>query len=311
MDLALVDVDLRSTTAKLPVPDVSRAAVRRLARAATAVMPVTRAAGVRVETLRSRTARVRIYRPVRQRTDAVLLWVHGGGFVIGSPRQDERHCSETAAELGMVVVSAHYRLAPEHPFPAGLDDVTAAWQWLQAEAATLGVDPARVIVGGESAGGGLAACAVQRLRDQSPVQPIGQWLFCPMLDDRTAADRALDAVEHPVWNNTSNRVGWTAYLGQAPGAAALPSYAVAARRDDLTGLPPSWLSVGDIELFSAEVRDYARRLEASGVPVVLDLVAGGPHGFENWAADTAPARMLLARARGWLAELVGAERRAG
>jgi len=159
-------------------------------------------------------------------------------------------------------------------------------------------------VGGESAGGGLAASLVQRLHDEG-AHPIGQWLFCPMLDDCTAARRELDAVDHFIWNNTANRFGWASYLGREPGAAEVAEYAVPARRTDLAGLPPAWICVSDIELFHDEDVDYARRLEAAGVPVTLDLVAGAPHGFESWAADTAPARALIGRAQAWLADVVG------
>ncbi|QNO37346.1 alpha/beta hydrolase [Protaetiibacter sp. SSC-01] len=306
MDLEMVDVDLRSATRSLPRTDPSKAGMRRAAAVALKVMPVPRARGVRVRTSREGGARVRVYRPPVQRTDAALLWVHGGGLVIGHPRQDERLASGTAAALGMTVVSAHYRLAPEHPFPAALDDIRAAWDWVQRHAAELGVDPARIVIGGESAGGGLAASVVQLLHDAGE-RPLGQWLFCPMLDDRTAARTELDAIDHLVWNNVANRFGWTSYLGQAPGASVVPPYAVAARRTELTGLPPAWICVGDIELFHDEDVDYARRLEQAGVPVTLDVTAGTPHGFENWAADTAPARMLVTRAQAWLGELAGVE----
>jgi acetyl esterase/lipase len=307
MDIQQVDVDLRDAAARMPATDPSKASMRRLAGLALTVMPVKRARGVRVRTVREGAVKVRVYEPAERRTDAALLWVHGGGLVIGNPRQDERLVSETAAALGMTVVSAYYRLAPEHPAPAALDDVVGAWHWLQRNAAALGVDPARVVVGGESAGGGLAASAVQRLHDAG-AHPLGQWLFCPMLDDRTAARTELDAVDHLIWNNTANRFGWSSYLGHEPGRAELPPYAVAARRADLSGLPPAWICVGDIELFHDEDVDYARRLESAGVPVTLDVIAGAPHGFENWAADTAPARMLIARAQAWLAQLVDGDR---
>src|SRR5690606_8585072 len=115
------------------------------------------------------------------------------------------------------------------------------------------------------------------------------------------------AVDHFIWNNTANRFGWSSYLGHEPARAEVPPYAVPARRLELTGLPPAWICVSDIELFHDEDVDYARRLEAAGVPVALDIVPGAPHGFENWAADTPPARQLVARARRWLAELVGVE----
>ncbi len=279
MDIQLVDVDLREATARMPATDPSKPSMRRAAALALKVMPVKRARRVRVRTVRGGTIKLRVYEPAERRTDAALLWVHGGGLVIGNPRQDERLVSETAAALGMTVVSTYYRLAPQHPFPAALDDIGGAWQWLQRNAAALGINPARVVVGGESAGGGLAASAVQRLHDAG-AHPLGQWLFCPMLDDRTAARTELDSVEHLIWNNTANRFGWSSYLGHEPGRAEVPPYAVAARRTDLAGLPPAWICVGDIELFHDEDVDYARRLAEAGVPCELHVEPGMFHAAD-------------------------------
>lgn len=161
------------------------------------------------------------------------------------------------------------------------------------------MDPRRVAVGGESTGGGLAACLTQQLRDTGTVQPVAQWLFEPMLDEHTTANHTLDEVGHWVWTNTANRVGWSAYLAHTPDNPTAP-YAVAARRDDLRGLPPAWIGVGDIDLFHDENAQYAARLEDPGVPVVFDVVPGAPHGFENWAADASVTREFLDRARTWL-----------
>lgn len=306
MDMDVVNPELRAATARVPAIRVESRLVRTLLRWAGPMVLRTKAVpGVAVRTLHEGRLRARIYTPEVRRTDAALLWIHGGGLVIGSASQDDRFCSSTAAELGMVVVSAEYRLAPEHPFPAGLDDITGVWEWMLREAPALGIRPDRIAVGGQSAGGGLAACLVQRLRDTSPVQPLAQWLFCPMLDDRTADDRALDAVGHFVWNNTANRFGWDAYLGADRSSAAIPPYAVAARAEDLDALPPAWISVGDIELFFAEDRLYADRLAAAGVEVTFDVTPGAPHGFESWASDTALAQDLLRRAREWLQPYVG------
>jgi acetyl esterase/lipase len=241
---------------------------------------------------------VRLYTPADP-TGSALLWIHGGGLVVGSARMDDRLCGETARQLGVTIVSVDYRLAPKHPYPAALDDCLAAWAWLAAHAGELGVDPDRVAVGGQSAGGGLAACLVQRLHDDGAAV-AAQWLFCPMLDDRTAAERAHDATGHHIWNNRSNLVGWRSYLGEAPGAASVPPYAVAARREDLSGLPPTWIYTSDIELFHDEDVAYARRLEAAGVEVTLEVVRAAPHGFEAWATDTPLAQALFANARDWL-----------
>lgn len=297
-----VDPDLRPALAKLPTLDNSRRIVRLLGRfGARRLLRAYRVPGVTVEWRRDGPVWVRIYRP-RRPGGGGLLWIHGGGLVIGSAKQDDRLCAETAAELGVTVVSVEYRLAPESPFPAALDDALAAWHWMRRHATDLSIDPDRIALGGESAGAGIAAALAQRLRDEGGPQPVAQWLFAPMLDDRTAARRDLDAVDHPVWNNAANRFGWTSYLGAAPGAAPVPTYAVPARVEDLAGVPPAWLCVGDIELFHDEVADYAGRLAAAGVPVVLDVVPGGAHGFENWAAGTALAKALTARARAWLAD---------
>jgi acetyl esterase/lipase len=306
MELERVDPAVRAATAKLPVPDVTRPLMRRIIRFAMRLLPTPALPGVTRQQVRFGSGRVQVYRPVDGAPRGGLLWVHGGGFVIGSWRQDHRHCAETARDLGIVVVAAEYRLAPEHPFPAALDDVHAAWGWLQANAATLGIPADRMAVGGESAGGGLAAGLVQRLHDEGGPQPVAQWLYAPMLDDRTAADRSLDEVNHWVWNNTLNRFGWSAYLGQAPGEASVRPYAVPGRRDDVTGLPDAWIGVGDIDLFHDEDARYAARLTDAGVSVTLDVVPGGPHGFENWAKESEPARALHHRARTWLgARLAG------
>jgi len=219
-----------------------------------------------------------------------------------APKQDDPLCADTAAQLGVTIVSVQDRHAPEHPFPAAFDDVLRAWEWLLTHASGLGIDPARIAIGGESAGGGLAAAAVHRIRDRGGIQPCAQWLFAPMLDDRTAARRELDAGNHPVWNNAVNRFAWASYLGHEPGAAQPPEYAVPARRRDLTGLPPAWLYAGDIELFHHEIVDYADRLRSAGVETQLEIVEGGAHGFENWGRETELARRLLRTAQAWLAD---------
>ncbi len=236
-------------------------------------------AGVEVSRQEIDGVGLRVYRPVERRSGAALLWLHGGGFIVGQPSMDDARCARFARELGLVVVSVDYRLAPEHPFPAALDDAATAWRWLLNAG---GVDAHRIAVGGESAGGGLAACLAQRLSDEGGVPPAAQLLVYPMLDDRTAARRDLDDAGHLVWHNLSNRAGWSAYLGRAPGGEP-PAYAAASRREDLQGLPPAWIGVGGLDLFREEAHAYACRLEAAGVPVVRHDVPGAPHGFVVFA----------------------------
>ena len=296
MDIDVVDPELRPALLKLPALDVSKGLPRFIGRVGPRLLKAPPVAGVTITDRREGALRVRIYRPEGAHNGPGLLWIHGGGLVIGAMKQDDRLCAGTAGELGMTVVSIEYRLAPEHPFPAAIDDVLAGWNWLLAHAVELGIDPTRVAVGGESAGAGIAACLIQRLHDEAGAQPVAQWLFAPMLDDRTADRRELDEVDHWVWNNRANRFGWSAYLGTNAGEP----YAVAARREDLSGLPPAWLCVGDGELFHDEVIRYADRLRSEGVEVALDLIPGGVHGFENWAPGTSMTVDLLARARVWL-----------
>jgi acetyl esterase/lipase len=299
VDLERVDPALRPALRRTPVLDIeNRLVLALLGGPVSRLVPGRRVEGVERRTIRDGDVRVRLYTPADP-TGSALLWIHGGGLVVGSARMDDRLCGETARQLGVTIVSVDYRLAPKHPYPAALDDCLAAWAWLAAHAGELGVDPDRVAVGGQSAGGGLAACLVQRLHDDGAAV-AAQWLFCPMLDDRTAAERAHDATGHHIWNNRSNLVGWRSYLGEAPGAASVPPYAVAARREDLSGLPPTWIYTSDIELFHDEDVAYARRLEAAGVEVSLEVVRAAPHGFEAWATDTPLAQALFANARDWL-----------
>ncbi|WP_328648722.1 alpha/beta hydrolase [Amycolatopsis sp. NBC_00348] len=291
MKLAEIAPELRGPARRLPRLPLDRPFGLWLVRRTMARMRPVAVPDVDIEV----TAGLRIYRPREPRSDLTLLWIHGGGLVIGNTVQGDAFCGETARELGITVVSAEYRLAPEHPYPAALDDCHAAWKSARDHAA----DPARVVVGGQSAGGGLAAALVQRLCDEGE-RPLAQWLFCPMLDDRTAARRDLDARRLRGWDNRLNRLGWRAYLGQDPGAAVLPHYAAPARRENLTGLPPAWIGVGDIDLFHHEDVEYARRLRAAGVGTTVHIEPGAPHGFESWAPDTGIVRGYLATARAWL-----------
>lgn len=299
MDLESVDPSLRPATRRVPALRLENGLVRRLIATGMRLAPGRRVGGVERRTVREGDLRLRIYTP-ENADGGGLLWIHGGGLVIGAAKMDDRFCGETARRTGTTIVSVDYRLAPRHPFPAALEDCHAAWRWLDAHAGELGIAGDRVAIGGQSAGGGLAACVVQRLHDEG-THVAAQWLFCPMLDDRTAADRSLDATGHFVWDNRANLVGWSSYLGAAPGAASVPAYAVAARREDVSGLPPAWIYTSDIELFHDEDVAYARRLREAGVEVTLEVVHGAPHGFESWATDEPLAQELLAEARDWLA----------
>jgi acetyl esterase/lipase len=229
------------------------------------------APGVEVITLAS-GAGVRLFRaagpPGRQ---AALLWIHGGGYVMGNAQQDDRLCRRFSKRLGITVASVEYRLAPEHPYPAPLEDCYAALTWL---AGLPDVDPGRVAIGGASSGGGLAAALALLARDRGEVSPAFQLLTYPMLDDRSSAASR----NHRLWSARSNRFGWTAYLGGAD-----PQVAVPGRRDDLAGLPPAWIGVGTHDLFHDEDLAYAQRLIDAGVPCHVEVVPGAFHGFDALA----------------------------
>ena len=217
---------------------------------------------------------VRLYRPATASGGGpALLWIHGGGYVIGSAAQDDQLCRRFARELGATVASVDYRLAPENPYPVPLEDCYAALEWLVKLPA---VDPARVAIGGASAGGGLAAALALLARDRGEIPLAAQLLVYPMLDDRTVQREGLDNPGHRLWNQSSNKFGWACYLGDAD-----PEIAVPARREDLRGLPPAWMGVGTLDLFHDEDLAYAERLRAAGVPCQVEVVSGAFHGFDG------------------------------
>ena len=242
--------------------------------------------------------RVLVIRPLDLKTPApALLHIHGGGYVIGSVEMAKLPQGLMAAEVGCVVVSVDYRLAPETPHPGPVEDCYAALKWLHANAAALGVDPARIAVGGESAGGGLAANLAWLARDRGEVPLVFQHLIYPMLDDRTCT--AADP--HPftgefVWTPASNHYGWSSLLGHPPGETSVTPYVAAARSADLSGLPPTFISVGALDLFVEENLEYARRLMRAGVPVELHVYPGAFHGFNmNPSARTSQSALRDSR----------------
>ncbi len=233
------------------------------------------------------------------------MWIHGGGMITGSVAVDDKLCANYARDLKLLVISVDYRLAPKHPYPAAIDDCFEAWQWFLDDAPSLGVDPRRLVISGQSAGGGLSATLAQRIHDSGGIQPAGVALLCPMLDDRPAARHELDAVQHRIWNNKNNRAGWSAYLSQPPDCPETPPYAVAARREELTGLPPTWLAVSDIDLLFDEGKRYHERLRACGVASELYLIPQAPHGFEALLPNTRLARDLFQANHGFLRARLG------
>jgi acetyl esterase/lipase len=225
--------------------------------------------------------RVLVYAPLEAgEARPGILHVHGGGYVIGAPEMSIPGNSGYVTELGAVVVSVDYRLAPETPFPGPVEDCYAGLMWLYANAKDLGVDPARIAISGESAGGGLAAATTLLARDRKEAPVAFQHLIFPMLDDRTASTVQPHVYAGQfVWTPSANVYGWTSLLGSEPGGAGVSPYAAPARAEDLSGLPPTFISCGALDLFIDEDIDYAKRLIAAGVPTELHIYPGAPHAF--------------------------------
>ncbi|NUT93062.1 MAG: alpha/beta hydrolase [Saccharothrix sp.] len=223
---------------------------------------------------------LRVFQPTGLTAPApALLWTHGGGFLFGTPEQDDRRNIAFARKLGITVAAVRYRLAPDNPAPAAVEDAYAALRGLVAHADDLHIDTGRIAIGGASAGGGITAALALLAHDRAEIRPVFQLLVYPMLDDRTTT--RTDTRDVRLWTAKSNRYAWSAYLGAAVAGPDVSPYAAPARREDLSGLPPAWIGVGTLDLFHDEDVDYARRLNDSGVPCELHIVPGAFHLFDK------------------------------
>ena len=231
--------------------------------------------------------RLLIYRPpgLGEGPHPVLLNIHGGGYVIGSPEQNDPMNRARALALGCPVIATSYRLAPETRFTGAVEDCYAALCWIASHAGEMDFDASRIAISGESAGGGHAAALALHARERrragedAPVICL-QLLDSPMLDDRTSSS----ADPHPwtgqfIWTRDHNSFGWSSLLGQEAGSEHVPEHAVPARVQDLSDLPPACITIGGLDLFLEESLEYARRLSRAGVPVELHVIPGGYHGF--------------------------------
>ncbi|GAB3166416.1 alpha/beta hydrolase [Amycolatopsis stemonae] len=228
----------------------------------------------------------------------VLYYVHGGGTIVGSHLgSDVPNLLAWAGELNLTVVSPGYRLAPEHPYPAPVEDCYAGLLWTVERFA------GPVVVGGVSAGGGLAAATTLLARDRGGPRLAGQLLVCPMLDDRNDTPSAVDLDGRGLWDRAANDVGWTAYLGEH--REDVPAYAAPARAGDLSGLPPAFLDVGTAETFRDEVVAYASRIWQAGGEAELHVWPGGFHGFDSLAPEARLSRAARAARLTWLRRLLG------
>jgi acetyl esterase len=221
---------------------------------------------------------VRVYSPPRDGAPVpAVLYIHGGGFVVGDLDTEHANAASVADALGVVVVSVDYRLAPEHPFPAPLEDCYAALLWLGDEAGALGVDDRRIAVFGQSAGGGLAAGLALLARDREGPSLCFQLLGIPELDDRLDTPSMVAFTDTPMWNRPSAERSWRYYLGDGADGDTSP-YAAPSRAEDLSGLPPAYVSTCEYDPLRDEGMIYALRLLQAGVSVELHQFAGTFHG---------------------------------
>ena len=246
--------------------------------------------GVETETVGS--IRIRVHRPPETASTPypAVLWIHGGGYIMGSPAQDDAVCQVFAQKVGALVAAVSYRRAPEHPFPAALHDCHDALEWLAKRG---DVDATRIAIGGASAGGGLAAALALLARERGVVMPRFQLLSYPMLDDRTVLRTRVDERYFRLWNCDANRFGWTSYLGGEPGAPGVSPLAAPAREENLSGLHAG-MGIGVrhpwTPLFFDEDVAYAKRLRTAGVPCDVHIVEGAFHGFDSVAAKAGITR---------------------
>jgi triacylglycerol lipase len=288
--IELVDPELRDALALWTLPPLTAESLaqRRVSALAmldaipTPHLPDITADEIQVESaFGAESIRVLAYRPVTSDGPLpAIVHIHGGGFVMGAPEMKDVENRLLASDLCCAIYSVDHRLAPEAPHPAPVEDIYSVFAWLSANAGQLGLDRTRIGIKGESGGGGFAAAAALYARDREGPKFAFQHLIYPMIDDRTAVRRDL----HPhvgefIWTQANNYFGWRSLLGKEPGSADVSPYAAASRAEDVSGLPPTYISVGGLDLFLEENLIYADRLSRAGVPVELHVYPRAYHGF--------------------------------
>jgi acetyl esterase/lipase len=231
---------------------------------------VGRIRGLKQEQINANVS-VRVHRPTESIDPGpALLWIHGGGTIMGTAAQEDKFCRKLANFTDVTVVAVEHRLAPEYPYPTPIEDCYVALSWLAKQP---WVDPGRIAIGGASAGGGIAAKLAQVAFDRGEIPLAMQMMAYPMLDDRTG--EGTNQPRRIVWSARDNQIAWRWYLGGAD-----PKLASPARREDLSGLAPAWLGIGTLDLFYEESVSYATRLREAGVPVHLQVAEGAFHAFD-------------------------------
>lgn len=247
--------------------------------------------------------RLRVHRPVGAEGPLpTLYWMHGGGYVLGSPEQDDLRMDRWCQRFNIMGVAVQYRLAPEDPYPAGLEDCYAGLAWVKQHGDALGIDTTRVGIGGPSGGGGMAAALGLVVRDRGQFEIDYQMLIYPMIDDSMTSPSSHWEV--PIWDRASNHFGWSSYLGDLFGTDDIPAHAAPTRATDLSGLPPTYVMAGSLDGFVDEDIDYATRLNQAGVSVELHVYPGAPHGFEGFVPQAAVSKQARSDINDWLGRMV-------
>lgn len=248
------------------------------------------------------TLPIRLLRPTTTEDGPlpVLLWFHGGGQVLGYAAQDDPTLKQLVLEVGCIAASVDYRLAPEAPAPAAAEDGLLAYQWLRAQAAVFGIDDSRVALAGQSGGAGIAAATALMIRDQGEPAPLFQALNYPMLDDRNTTVSSRQITDIGIWDRATNLLAWSSILGDRAGSDDVSPYCAPARATDLAGLPPTFMAVGELDVFRDEDLDFATRLLGAGVPVELHLYPGAFHAWDLFAPEAA---VSVAYSQAWFGYL--------
>ncbi len=234
---------------------------------------------------------VRIFRPNSSSTDLPgIYFIHGGGMILGNVDGESAVCTRLCAELGAVVVSVEYRLAPEHPYPAPVDDCYAGLVWTAEHGAELGIDPSRLAIFGMSAGGGLALAMSLLARDRRGPSICFQMPIYPMIDDRNMTQSSREVTEVGIWDRSANIAAWALYLN----GLAADQYAAPARATRLVGLPPTFIDVGEMDVFRDEDIAFAARLVQAGVPTEFHMYPGAYHASETLAPEATLSQRIWA-----------------
>ena len=292
LDYAKIDKELLPALDDFPALEIDRGNIEKIRALLLERAPLPSSLAVKEEELKivkaDREIPIFIFRKSSKPSQPVVLWIHGGGYIFGSA-YDER-AKVIADFCDCTVVSVEYRLAPEHPFPAGAEDCMAALEWVFDNADSLGTNADKIAIGGASAGAGMAAGVSLMNRDGRNIPLCFQVLLYPMLDNLHATSSG-NITNHPVWKRSTSFNAWEMYLNGTPGEAA-SEYAAPSRAESLKGLPPTYLSVGSEDLFRDEDIGFGQKLIEDGVPCEMSVFPGMYHAGEGFAPAAKVSRRL-------------------